>query len=329
MTTVEVLTPSSREEWLAMRLLGASDVPVLLVDDHPWQTPYGLWAERRGLAPPRADTQDLRLGRYIESVALKFLQDEKQDWVVTPNVIGEGGKLFVDRATGRSCTPDALITDPTRGPGVCNVKKVSGHIFNKKWRNGGVAEVPVYTAIQVIQEVELTEPAWGCTWGCVAAIVLSEFGSEFHLLEVPLHPGIAARIRTEAADFWRRVGGNDPYPPDYYRDGDLIKSIDVEATGGEIDFSFLEVEPYNALLNLLARREALKLIEGASTDAKKERDAIDCRLLYEFLGNAARGTLTDGRVIEAKTVRRAGYAVKPSSYRSVKIKTPKEKSAAA
>jgi hypothetical protein len=77
------------------------------------------------------------------------------------------------------------------------------------------------------------------------------------------------------------------------------------------------------VLKLVARREALKLCESAGDAAAKERKIIDAKIIY-LLGNAVRGTLADGRFIEAKTVRVKGYAgyaaVPPTSYRPVKIK---------
>jgi hypothetical protein len=41
------------------------------------------------------------------------------------------------------------------------------------------------------------------------------------------------------------------------------------------------------------------------------------------LGNATRGRLSDGRIIEAKEIMNSGYTVEPFSYRPIKIKSPK------
>ncbi|MGH6822031.1 MAG: YqaJ viral recombinase family protein [Methylocella sp.] len=322
MTGIEIIVPASRAAWLLLRKLsiGASEIAALL-NRHPWMTPFELWAEKSDLAPPVKETLDMELGAHIESVALKFLSKRRPDWIVTPNVIGEGGNFFLDRRAGLSCTPDAFVTpSEARGLGVCQVKKVSARVFREKWCNGGDPEVPSYVAIQVNQEAALTH----ATWGCVAALVIGEFSSEFYLLEVPLHAGVIARIHVEANKFWHRVAENDPPPPDYGRDGDIIRHIYAEDDGGEIDLSGNET-----VMGLLARREELKLIESAGSSAEKERAAIDRRLVHEFLGNAVRGMVGDGRVIEARTIRRAGYAVEPSHYRQVRIKAPREWSAAA
>jgi len=76
------------------------------------------------------------------------------------------------------------------------------------------------------------------------------------------------------------VRENDPYPPDYARDGDVIRDLYADDDGGTTDFAFLEVEPYNRLLKIVARREALKLCEVAGTDAAKECKSLDAELLH-------------------------------------------------
>ncbi len=180
--------------------------------------------------------------------------------------------------------------------------------------------MPPYVAIQVMQEMHLT----GASWGCVFAVV--GFDLDAHLIEVKLHHGVIERIKREVPEFLRRVRENDPPDPDYARDGATIAALYGEDDGGEVDFGFLEVEPYNRLLGLLERREDLQGHEKYGAYCAAERKTIDAELVH-VLGNAARGMLADGRVIEAKTIRRAGYTVEPTSYRAVKIKTPKRTAA--
>ena len=239
-----------------------------------------------------------------------------QNGTFEPNPI-PGGKFYRDLETGMSCTPDAFVTNPTMDPdnlfqGICQIKSVEPHVFKRAWvpdNTGGGPEAPLYVAIQAIQEATLT----GASWACVGALVVG-YGIDLHLIDIDLHAGIAARIRTEAADFWRRVRERDPYPPDYARDVDAIKTLYADDDGGEIDLSGNEVAA-----KLLARREALKLCESAGDTAAKERKTIDASIIH-MLGNAARGRLADGRVIEAKTIRRAGFVVAPTAFRTVRIK---------
>jgi hypothetical protein len=313
---IEILAPASREEWLALRksTIGASEAAAL-VGAHPWLTPYELWARKSGLVTDAEETPAMRRGRHLEAVAIDFLREERPSWLIKANPI-PGGVIYRDPQAGLSCTPDALVNDLDRGLsldlGVCQIKSVEPHIFHRAWSPGDTGagpEVPLYVAIQAIQEATLI----GASWACAGALVVGH-GIDLHLIEIDLHAGIAARIRKEAADFWRRVRENDPYPPDYARDGEIIKCLYADDDGGETDLSSNE-----RAVKLVAAREGLKRIETAGGDAVKERKLIDAEIIH-LLGNAARGMLGDGRVIEAKTIRKKGFVVEPTTFRTVKIK---------
>jgi hypothetical protein len=148
--------------------------------------------------------------------------------------------------------------------------------------------------------------------------MVSGFGVDFYLVDVPLVVGLMDRVRREVADFWRRVRENDPYPPDYGRDGDVIKSVYADDFGGEIDLSGNE-----RIAKLAARHIALKEIDSAAYAAKKEREIIDAEII-DALGNAQRGVI-NGLLIEAKTMHRHYKATEAhvTSSRPVKIKQRK------
>lgn len=324
--TIEIIQPSSRAEWLDLRkpTSGASETPAILGVDR-WSTPYEQWALKSGLyEPPQPEAKILEnslhlppteRGNIVEPIGCVLLRRLRPSWTVEPNVIGGGGKLFRDLDAGLSCTPDAFVTNPARdGRAPFQIKNPSASVFRDEWLDDqGDVHVPPWVAIQNIQEGWLTGSSWG---GYVGAIVIDR-GIEFHLIEVKLHSGIIARIKREVADFWRRVRENDPPDPDYARDGDVIKSLYADDDDATIDLSGNE-----RVLKLIARRTAMKEIESAATEAEKERKTIDAELIHA-LGNATRGVLADGRVIEAKTIRRKGFTVEPTSYRSIKVKQRK------
>jgi putative phage-type endonuclease len=311
--SIETLAPASREEWLALRTktIGASEIAAIL-GVHPYATPYQLWASKSGLLPPVEETPAMKRGRILESVALDLLREERPDWIVKANPM-PGGAFYRDLAAGVSCTPDAFVAAPEKPAGIAQVKSVQKLVFDKKWKNeDGEVEPPMHVVVQAMQEAALT----GAQWACVVALVV-DFGIDLHILNIPLHSGIITRLRTDVMNFWRRVAENDPPHPDYGRDGALIAGLYADDDGGTVDLSG------NArVAELVAAREALKARESNGTAAAKERKTIDAELVHA-LGNAACGRLADGRIIEAKTVRRAGFTVEPTSYRAVKIKQGK------
>jgi hypothetical protein len=316
----ETITPSSRAEWLLLRksTIGASEVAALL-GVHPWMTPYELWARKSGLMTDVEETPAMRRGRYLEAVAIEFLREERPDWSVVANPI-PGGTFYRDMDAGLSCTPDAFVRKigPDFGlGGVCQIKSVEPNIFKRTWMNdAGEPRAPLYVAIQDIQEAMLT----GASWACVGALVIGH-GIDLHIIDIDLHAGIMTRIRKEAADFWRRVRENDPYPPDYGRDSDVIKRLYEDDGGGTIDLSSNE-----RAIGLVTVRESLKQEEANGAEASKARKPIDAELIH-ILGNATRGTLADGRVIEAKTIRKKGFVTDPTSFRSIKIKQQRKSAA--
>jgi predicted phage-related endonuclease len=313
---IEILTPSSRAEWLGLRksTLGASEVAAIL-SVHPWLTRYELFARKSGLVAAVEETPAMRRGRHLEAVAIDFLREERPTWIIMANAI-PGGVFYRDQDEGLSCTPDALANcfPPKSGGqnfGVCQIKSVEPHVFKRTWVDDtGSVQAPLYVAIQAIQEAALT----GASWACVGALVIGH-GIDLHLIDIDLHAGLMNRIRNEAKDFWRRVRENDPYPPDFERDGDVIKSLYAEDSGGTIDLSGNE-----GIAKLAARHLALKEIESAAYAAKKEREIIDPEIIAA-LGNAQCGTI-NGLLIEAKTVRRHYKAAEAhtTSSRPVKIK---------
>jgi putative phage-type endonuclease len=318
--TVEVLYPASREEWLELRkpTIGASEVAAVL-GVHPHTTPYELWARKSGIVEGGADNKAMRRGRLLEPIAVECIREERSGWIVTANPIPGGTFYFFrDLDTGLSCTPDAFVFDPMKGglpasdtQGICQIKTVNSHTFQNEWMIDGEVQLPPYVAIQAMQEAHLT----GASWCCVAALV--GFDLDLYIIDVKIHAGVVERIKREVPEFLRRVRENDPPDPDYARDGATIAALYNKDDGGAIDLSGNE-----RVEKLVARREAMKLIEASAGEAEKERKTIDAELIHA-LGNATRATLADGRMIEARAVHRNGFTVDATTYRSVKIRTRK------
>ena len=322
--SIEILTPTSRDHWLSLRgeTIGASEVAALL-GVHPYTTPYELFAIKTGMykrdvAGTRIEGNSIFLppmerGNFLEEKAFELAQMMKPDWAITPNQI-PSGNMFRDLDTGISSTPDAFIVDPDRlGRGTLQVKNIEPSIFRKSWKNeDGEIEPPLWIAVQAMVDAMLS----GCTW-CAVGVMVIGFEVEFHIFEIPMMPELWMKIVDVVEDFWHRVKDNNPYQADYGRDGAVIAGLYQDDNGAMVDLS-----ADNRLPSLLGRRDELKEIEKAGSDATKERKAIDTEII-EKLGHASTGFLSDGRIVEAKTIRRAGYEVQASSYRTVKIKKGK------
>jgi len=317
---IETIRPRSRDEWLALRkgTVGFSEVPALFgVHDH--LTPFELFAIKSGTYQKQFARTEIRensihlppveRGNFVESKAFELTRMLRPAWTVVPNQI-PGGDFFVDREARMSCTPDAFLQRPDRnGRGALQIKNMIEAVFNRDWKLEDGFEPPLSVAIQAIGDAVMS----GCSWACAGALIVG-FNVDFYLFEIDLNSKIMNRARELIADFWRRILDHDPYPPDYLRDVDVIKSIYANDDGGEVDLSGNE-----RAAKIIAAREGLKRIEAAGNAAEKERKILDAELIH-ILGNATHGRLADGLVVEAKAVRRAGFTVAPTSFRTVMIK---------
>ncbi len=305
---IEILTPKSREEWLALRkdTIGASEVAAIL-GVHPYMTPWELYCRKQNHGASQEETKAMRRGRLLEDDCIEILREERPEWLIQHNPM-PGGEFYRDRDAGISCTPDAYVNGP-QGVGICQIKTVNEHTFREEWHDG----IPTHVAIQTIQEAFLT----GASWACVAAFVGMDL--EPHIMDVELHSAIVIKIRDAVQEFLLRVRTNRPPEPDYARDADIIRARYAEDDGGEVDLSGNERVAY-----LLDERDECKSHEIDGQIAERERKIIDAELIH-LLGNATRGTLGDGRYIEAATVRKKECVHKATTYRTIKIKQRKEK----
>lgn len=306
---VDVIKITDREQWLALRRqdVTASVVGALLgVSDYV--TAYGLFALKAGLVDEDPEeTAPMKRGRLLEPVALALLAEERPEWTIEAP-----GVYLRDPDVRLGATPDAYATRPDiAGRGVVQIKTTTESVFRAKWVEPDTREVvpPLWIVAQAIVEAHLS----GASWACVGCLVVG-FGLNLHVVEIPIHRGLIDRIRAEVVGFWRRVAENDPPPADYGRDGALIARFYADDNGDEVDLSDDE-----RLAELLAERAKLKAIEAQGSAAEKERKPIDDEIIAK-LGNAARARAAGGVIVEAKTTRRAGFTVAPSSFRTIKIK---------
>ena len=310
--TVQRLPITSREEWLSWRRedVTASVAPALF-GVHPYMTIFELWARATGLTPQdKEDTPTRRRGRLLEPIALTMLAEERPDWRIEPCRV-----YYRDPDARIGATPDAfavrLAGEDGDGLGVVQIKTVGPHAFRKGWRNEfGEVEPPLWIGIQATIEASLA----GARWAAIAAMEIGDGGLEMHVIDVPLHAGLMDRLRVRVREFWRMVDSRTICEPDFGRDGATIARLYADDDGGEVDLS-----GDKRITALLAERDTLRGLEAEGASAEKQRRAIDAELIFR-LGNAQRARLGGGRMLEAKTVRRAGYEVAASSYRQVRVK---------
>jgi len=305
---IDIFDASDRQTWLTkLRPHDATCSAIgCLLGVHEYLTPFEYWALKSGkTSEDPEETPAMKRGRLLEDDALELVAEKRPEWkIVQPSL------YFRDTAARIGGTPDAFVICPERGRGNLQVKTTSDMVFRKKWKDEtGEVVLPLWIACQAILEAHLT----GAEWTAVALMVIGN-GLDVHIIDVPINRKLISRIYAAVADFWNRVEQDDPPPVDYERDGKIVSQLYADDDGGETDLS-----GNDRVIELLESRQNLKATEAAGTQAAKDRKVIDTEIIC-LLGNAARGRTADGRLIEAKTIRRGAYQVEASSYRQVKIK---------
>lgn len=300
---IESIAITDREQWLKLRLndVTASAAGALL-GEHEYLTGYGLWLEKAGKSPSDGEmTEAQERGIELEPIALRRLRKQQPTW----NVWNPGVYLR-DTDARVGATPDAFVQDPERGLGVVQFKSVQPYMFRKKWRTeeGGV-EPPLWIAVQAMLEAHLAR----AQWAAVGALVIS-YGIELHMVDVPIKPGVIRRIYQETEKFWQLVASGETPSLDYARDADLIAQVYDKDDGSEIDLTGDNELP-EVFDQLLEARE-----DKANAAAKEKTARAE---LLSKIGNASLARLADGRLISAKSQRRAGYVVKATEFRAIRI----------
>ncbi|WP_018261569.1 YqaJ viral recombinase family nuclease [Methylobacterium sp. WSM2598] len=309
---VERIPFTTREAWLAARRQDVTaSAAAALLGCHPFTSAYALWAEKTGrISDEAADSGPLRRGRLLEPVAVQLLADERPGWCIHSN-----RDYFRDRIARLGATPDTIVRCPERGLGTVQIKSVERSVFAAKWRDADTreVEVPLAYAIQAITEAHLL----GASWAAVAALVVSH-DIELAILDVPVHPGVVARVREAVAEFWAMVESGDRPDPDWRRDAALAASLH----GG--DGSALDLSGDNALPALLDERTELK----ARIKADEARVAEIDTEIRSKVGLAALAMLP-GWKISLRAVETKAYQVAARVTRPIRITRLQQKDAAA
>jgi len=299
---IERLEITGREHWLAMRRqdVTASTAGALL-GLHPYVSAWSLWAEKTGLVPAEGEMNPaMERGLELEPIAIRRLEKLHPDWKVE-----RPDSYYRDPVARLGATPDCLAIDPQLGLGIVQIKSVEPSAFRDHWCEDGEIRPPLWIAVQAIIEAHLT----GALWAAVAALVIG-YGIELHVIDVPIHPGIIEKIKAETKAFWEMVEAGREPPPDYGKDAALIEQLFAKPEAIEID-----LRSDNELPEAVAQYQTLGAGIAALTD---ERKAYRAKILHK-LGHADSALIATGR-ITAKSVKRRGYVVAESSYRTIKFK---------
>ncbi len=308
--TIQIIRPADRTAWLAARKQDVTaSVAGALLGIHPYQTPYGLWAEKSGrMASDDNDNPVLRRGRLLEPVVIEMLREDRPDWQIEYHRDNAYYRLAEDRI---GATPDAFGQRPDIfGTGIIQVKTVAEDKFRREWLDPETGEIvlPLWIAVQAIVEATVT----GCTWATVAPMIIGR-GIDLQPVDVPLNPRVMHRLRREVREFWRMVESGEEPTIDWNRDGAAIAEVYLDSMPDRKDLT--------AIPNLDSTVCAFWDARQDHSAAAKVMEAARPRILHAL--GAAEAGFTTNWTITARTSVRVGPNGQPVKSRSLRI-TPKE-----
>lgn len=272
-----IRTPiASREAWLEMRRenLGASDIAALF-DCHPFKTPFGLYAEKSGLAPAEAPSaQILKRGLLLETAAADAVRMERPDWRISKCT-----DYLHEPEWRLGATPDFIVFCPKRDSvGVLQTKVIAKPEFDKHWQDGPPLGYVLQNATELmLDSTERDEPK---AWGALGALVLGAYTLDCHVYEFERNAAAELRILAAAKQFWASVERGEPPAADYARDGAIIKALN--RTGGGED---RDLTRHNRIAMLCEEKLAWM---KRRANAEGALDTIDAEIT-DILGDADRG----------------------------------------
>ncbi|KVH51205.1 YqaJ viral recombinase family protein [Burkholderia diffusa] len=282
----------TREEWLELRRtgIGGSDAAAAL-GESPYLTPYELYLDKLGLAPPREETERMRMGRRLEAV----IADE---YALTRRVKLRRRNQPVrhPKYPWMFASPDRLVEGQRLG---LEAKSVDPAAFRfGEWGDEGSDAVPTHYLLQT------------CHYMCVlgyehwdlAALV---GGNHLRVYTIHRDPELEEMLIEREHAFWKLVEQREPPEPDFAHPSTLplLKRLHPGTDGGVIELPPLAEALHRTRLDFDAQIK----------DCKAGADAARARLL-QLMGDAAVGRLPSGGEYRRKVVARAGYEVAASTY---------------
>lgn len=310
---IERIAITSRDQWLALRMQDITASDVGAVCGHGlYHSAARVYAEKRGDLSPAEMNEAMKRGIWGEPSVVEALSWERPDWQL------RRAKVYMrDPELRLGATPDCGAIDPERdGVGVVQCKIVAAPVFADKWLKNpednphdvfAPARPPIAYELQTLTEGALAE----AQWGVIAALIVDTFKWTLRLFPVDRHEDAEAAIKNRVAAFWRNhlIPGIPP-PIDAQLDDELVKTLYPRDDGSEIDLR--SDNEFPGFVHQLLTARATK------SEAEKIEKVAKTNILAK-IGAHSRAVMADGRIVTAHTTDRAGYEVKPTSFRTIKV----------
>ena len=289
---------ADRETWLKERRngIGASDAPAIL-GISPFASPLSIAAAKQGLQADDPETELQRWGRLVEPAMIAAFRDET-GWLAEPS-----GKMYRSTTRHREFMMVTLDGAVQRDDGKVGAIECKLKIFGgREWEEEGI---PEHVDCQVQHGMDVMG------WDFAVVLGLLD-GYRLRWRVVERKPELIGDVIVpEEMDFWHRLQNGLPIS---------AAKGDVDATGRALKAFYPGDTGEEIRLEGASWIDMVDAWVAARADEKHAKEAKD-RLRHTLaaaMGSATFAVLDDGRRLSLKTTQRDGYAVEPTSFRTLR-----------
>lgn len=280
------ITPHQLEQ--RRKYIGSSDAPAIC-GVSPWSNPGKVFLEKLGKVEDAEVTEAQERGNFVEDSILNWFAAKTQKRIVR-------NQYRVSESGYQCANLDALCSDAI-------VEAKSGSDRDGWW--GSIPDgIPEHVRIQCQHQMIVTD----IKLAFIPALIV-EFGRPvFRLYQQEWSNDLAEVVQELEYDFWHKHVLKEAPPPE-------VPPLEV--------LKRIRRMPNKSVLvadELVERWQASK---AALSEMKKQAEADEAAVLAA-LGDAEEGRTNLGTLTYFETQRK-GYTVEASTYRSLKLKTKKEK----
>lgn len=249
-----ILKPNNREAWLELRKsgIGSSEVATIL-GINPWETPYQLWRQKKGLDAPKQETFAMKAGHYLEEAVSMFWHDETNRTIIKSSagdwLIRNDDKPFLQVSPDRTYWLTESRRPQDKGILECKTTqmKVDPEDLPKHW----FCQLQYQLGVAELQQGSL---AWLCS------------GREFGYKDLEFVPDFFEWIVEEVTKFWvDNILGNRE--PDAVNVADVLIKYNRHTEGKIIEAS---LDTYLAYEDLRQVREQLAQLEDDKEELEEK-----------------------------------------------------------
>lgn len=287
---------NARRQWLADRksAIGASDVAAI-IGVSPWASAWEVWAEKTGVIESWGGNEATRAGQAFERAVLDQAEAEL-------------GSLERDVRVKHQSLPMAATLDARVIYGGTPVEAKTTGLVGRVYGDWGDAltdQIPDYYLVQVHAQLIVTGAELAYLYALIAGRGVVKF-------QIDRSEKLAEQIGNLCRDWWEKhiTQGIEP-SRDRVPDLSVVKRLRREPSKS--------IALGEEFAKLIREREALKDTEKELKKSIEENES----LILLGLGDAEEAWLPDGSTVSYFESSRKGYEVKPTTFRTLRIKKGK------